>query len=116
MTTNAGGTTRLNGDVTTSETGQIYNDDVTVVSNISLTANGLDCGGTVSGMGNRKGDCWRVLRTRGKNFPNALVHNWLRIAIVLFEKSPVLIYLNLLNVKVLTQSVEFFLSIRSFIK
>ena len=49
--TNAGGTTQLNGDVTTSGKGQTYNDDVTVVGNVSLTADGIDFNRRVFGTG-----------------------------------------------------------------
>ncbi len=53
LTTNGGGTTLLNGNVTTTgAAGQVYGDNVTTTSDITFTGNALTFGGTVSGTGN----------------------------------------------------------------
>jgi hypothetical protein len=53
LATDTGGTTQLNGDVTTTgANGQRYGDDITVVGNINLTSDEIDFGGTVAGTGN----------------------------------------------------------------
>ncbi|MEB3829651.1 two-partner secretion domain-containing protein, partial [Phormidium sp. CCY1219] len=52
LTTDAGGTTALNGNVTTTGTvGQVYGDDVTVVGDITLSGDELDFGATMLGNG-----------------------------------------------------------------
>jgi filamentous hemagglutinin family protein len=49
LSTDAGGTTRLNGNVTADQID--FNDAVNVLSNLTLTATGIDFGSTVSGDG-----------------------------------------------------------------
>ncbi|MCT7981309.1 CHAT domain-containing protein [Laspinema olomoucense] len=52
VTTDAGGTTQLNGDVTTTgEMGQVYEDNVLTPGNLTLTGDELSFGGTVTGSG-----------------------------------------------------------------
>ncbi|NES21059.1 MAG: filamentous hemagglutinin N-terminal domain-containing protein, partial [Symploca sp. SIO3E6] len=53
LTTNAGGSTELNGNVTTSGVaGQSYGDAVTINGDVTLTGDELDFAGNVSGTGN----------------------------------------------------------------